>query len=99
MFILEGTELLKINENMKYGEQMYQFSGFLATGMSCSNCIPYQTVVSTKQAQPRPLHQWNTINVFVVSELQQIPLPTIFWIMLYVLLTLIILRFHCISHF
>lgn len=33
MFVLEGTGLLKMNENMKYGEQMYQLSGFLATGI------------------------------------------------------------------
>lgn len=32
MFVLEGMGLLKMNENMTYGEQMYQLSGFLATG-------------------------------------------------------------------
>lgn len=58
--------------------------------LSSSNCIQMLQLagVSTKQAQPRPLHKWNTINVFIVSELQtlqKIPLPTTFWVMLYVL--------------
>lgn len=47
MLVLEGMGLLKMNENMKYGEQ--RTLCLLSHGhLSSSNCIPYLAGVSTK---------------------------------------------------
>lgn len=47
MLVLEGVGLLKMNENMEYGEQRTPW--LLSHGhLSSSNCIPYLTGVSTK---------------------------------------------------